>query len=43
MWFNNKKKEGFKMKNKKRKFKNWAVYGLFYLEIIMVLVALLVH
>lgn len=31
------------MKNKKRKFKKWVVYGLFYLEIIMVLVVLSIH
>lgn len=31
------------MKKKKRKFKNWVVYGLFYLEIIMALVVLSIH
>lgn len=31
------------MKKKKRKFKNWVVYGLFYLEIIVVLVVLSIH
>lgn len=28
---------------KKRKLKNWVVYGIFYLEVVMVMVILSIH